>query len=239
MDNAQWLSVTEESLFMHDGLVRVSNLIELPHNITSNLGVSNVDAETGIAAYDTKTEPELSEKLLSVCATQNYSYTWFLEYRLNALCGLWTAQQNLAPPIQYVFGKDGPITEDVIAALKKQGLWKEPDQAAFTQRVGFLMLLPLLQSLNKIDPSVCSTTTQLLFSSLQECPPSGLAKEPPECLDGLENLLCSWLEQVNTDRSLVLDKIQLQTTAASLVALASARYTLMILILFFIHDFTN
>ena len=222
MDSAQWLSITEEALFLHDGLVRVSDLIELPHDITSTLNINPNDVENDITAYDSKTPSELSDKLLAVCATQNYSYTRLLEYRLNALSGLWNAQRNLAPPLQYMFGKDGQIPDEVVAVLKKQGLWKEPEQAAFTQRIGFLLLLPLLQSQSKLDNSVCSTTTQLLFSSLRQCLPSSLAKEPPECLDGLESLLCSWI-QTSHDQTFALSSEQLHTAASSVVAFACAR----------------
>ncbi|GAA6089462.1 probable E3 ubiquitin-protein ligase HECTD4 isoform X1 [Tachysurus ichikawai] len=36
LDSSQWLSVKEETIFLHDGLMRVTDLAELP----SELGVS-------------------------------------------------------------------------------------------------------------------------------------------------------------------------------------------------------
>lgn len=36
LDSTQWLSVKEETIFLHDGLMRVTDLAELP----SELGVS-------------------------------------------------------------------------------------------------------------------------------------------------------------------------------------------------------
>ena len=32
-DSAQWLSVKEETIFLHDGLIRVTDLAELPSEI--------------------------------------------------------------------------------------------------------------------------------------------------------------------------------------------------------------
>lgn len=36
IDSSQWLSVKEETIFLHDGLIRVTDLAELP----SEIGVS-------------------------------------------------------------------------------------------------------------------------------------------------------------------------------------------------------
>ena len=42
VDSSQWLSVKEETIFLHDGLIRVTDLAELP----SEIGVSEQgDAE--------------------------------------------------------------------------------------------------------------------------------------------------------------------------------------------------
>lgn len=42
IDSSQWLSVKEETIFLHDGLIRVTDLAELP----SEIGVSEQgDAE--------------------------------------------------------------------------------------------------------------------------------------------------------------------------------------------------
>ena len=224
MDSAQWLSVTEETLFLHDGLVRVSDLVELPNDIpfpssTANFQASELEAD--ISSYDTKTPAELSEKLSAVCATQNYSYTRLLEYRLNALCGLWNAQCSLAPS-QPSREKDGTLSEEAITLMKKQGLWKEPEQAAFTVRVSFLLVLPLLESQSRLDPSVCGLTTQLLSSCLRDCPPLSLAKEPPDCLNGLESLLCKWIGEGDAESSRLTNE-QLHVAVCAIVALASAR----------------
>lgn len=58
VDSSQWLSVKEETIFLHDGLIRVTDLAELP----SEIGVS----EQG------DTEQEVGESHLSHTHTKVY-----------------------------------------------------------------------------------------------------------------------------------------------------------------------
>jgi E3 ubiquitin-protein ligase HECTD4 len=66
-----------------------------------------------------------------------------------------------------------------------------------------------------------SNHAQLLLDCLRDCPPISLAKEPGDCLRGLENLLCSWLgEEKDKDTTVVVSDVQQKTSvAAALVAL--------------------
>lgn len=51
IDSSQWLSVKEETIFLHDGLIRVTDLAELP----SEIGVSeqgDTEQEVGEAIPD-------------------------------------------------------------------------------------------------------------------------------------------------------------------------------------------
>ena len=219
-DNSQWLSVTEETLFLHDDLIRVTDLVELPHDVNT---VHEVDHE--VVTFDSKSPSDLSERLKTVCGTQNNAYARLLEYRLNALRGFWSAQQQMALDEQAE--RDGASNEETIALLKKQGLWKEAEPAAFSTRVSLLLVLPLLQSQSKFDPALCGVTAQLLFNCLRDCPPLSLTKEPGDCLNGLENLLSTWLGE---DSSLVgelgpgvSDPLQRENAASALVALTCAR----------------
>lgn len=52
-DSAQWLSVKEETIFLHDGLIRVTDLAELPSEI---VGV----AEPGDTELEVRGGPQLS-----------------------------------------------------------------------------------------------------------------------------------------------------------------------------------
>ncbi len=171
IDNSQWLSVTEQTLFLHDGLIRVTDLVELPYDVNAS---DHSDGE--VVSFDSKSPTELSERLRTVCGTHNNTYARLLEYRLNALRGYWHAQQQIA--IEEQQERDATTQEETIAILKKQGLWKEAEQASFSTRFSLLLVLPLLQSQSKIDPALCGITAELLLNCLRECSPLSLTKEP-------------------------------------------------------------
>lgn len=218
-ENCQWFSVTEETLFLHDGLMRVTDLVELPVDVNTSH-----DSENEVISFDLKNPTELSNRLLSVCGNHNNAYAKLLEYRLNALQGLWNAQKQLSATEESE--KESSCTEETISLLKKQGLWKEPEKASFSTRVSVLLILPLLQSQSSIDPGLCGVTSEVLLSCLKDSAPLSLSKEPGDCLKGLENLLCSWLGENNesSNKYVVEDTVQRQTIACALVALACARY---------------
>lgn len=220
-DTSQWLSITEETLFLHDGLLRVTDLVELPQDI-ENVGGS----ENEVVSFDSKHPEELSAKLLAVCGTQNNAFNKLLEYRLNALKGLWKTHRHLAKEEQ--IEKESPVSqEETIHLLKKQGLLKDPEQASFSTRISLLLILPLLQSQSKADPELCGVTAGVLLNCLKDCAPLSLTKEPSDCLKGLESLLCSWLGEKfadgKTSTNKVHDKTQRENAASALVALACAR----------------
>lgn len=222
-DNCQWLSVTEETLFLHDGLMRVTDLVELPRDVNSAQ-----EEENEVVTFDAKNPSELSERLMTVCGRQNNAYARLLEYRLSALRGYWNAHKRIA--LEDQTERDAATQEETIALLKKQGLWKEPEQAAFSTRIGLLLVLPLLQSQSKIDPNLCGITADLLLNCLRDCPPLSLTKEPGDCLKGLETLLCSWLGESSdpnirgtNSQQAVSDPKQRENAASALVALACAR----------------
>ncbi|RVE68479.1 hypothetical protein OJAV_G00091690 [Oryzias javanicus] len=232
VDSSQWLSVKEETIFLHDGLIRVTDLAELP----SEIGVSEQgDTEQEILTFETKNPVELAERLRAVCGNQSNAYARLLEYRLNALRGLWGAQRQLALEEQQEREGTGGADEETLALLKRQGLLQQPEQAPFTSRVGLLLVFPLLQSQTRSDPALCGVTAEVLLSCLRDCQPLSLSKEPSDCLNGLEALLCSWLEDGAQEsgqhhgqaRPQVLHtQRQRENAAAALVALACARGSL-------------
>ncbi|XP_078523549.1 putative E3 ubiquitin-protein ligase HECTD4 isoform X2 [Lissotriton helveticus] len=219
-DSAQWLSVKEETIFLHDGLIRVTDLAELP----SEIGVSESgDTELEILTFETKNPTELAERLRAVCGNQSNAYARLLEYRLNALRGLWNAQRQIALEEQHE--RDGSGDEETLALLKRQGLLQQPEQAPFTSRMGLLLVFPLIQSQSRTDPSLCNITAEVLLNCLRDCQPLSLTKEPIDCLNGIESLLCSWLEETFASGQQILHK-QRENSAAALVALACARGSL-------------
>ncbi|TNN86402.1 E3 ubiquitin-protein ligase highwire [Liparis tanakae] len=232
VDSSQWLSVKEETIFLHDGLIRVTDLAELP----SEIGVSEQgDTEQEILTFETKNPVELAERLRAVCGNQSNAYARLLEYRLNALRGLWGAQRQLALEEQQDREGTGGADEETLALLKRQGLLQQPEQAPFTSRVGLLLVFPLLQSQTRSDPALCGVTAEVLLSCLRDCQPLSLSKEPADCLNGLEGLLCSWLEegpnesgqpQGQAHTQILHTHRQRENAAAALVALACARGSL-------------
>ncbi|XP_077165132.1 putative E3 ubiquitin-protein ligase HECTD4 isoform X4 [Paroedura picta] len=220
-DSAQWLSVKEETIFLHDGLIRVTDLAELPSEI---IGVAEPgDTELEILSFETKNPTELSERLRSVCGNQSNAYARLLEYRLNALRGLWNAQRQLALEEQHERENSGD--EETLALLKRQGLLQQPEQAPFTSRMGLLLVFPLIESQSRTDPSLCNITAEVLLTCLRDCQPLSLTKEPTDCLNGIESLLCSWLGETSTSGQQIPHK-QKENAAAALVALACARGSL-------------
>lgn len=200
-----------------------------------------------ILTFETKNPAELSERLRAVCGNQSNAYARLLEYRLNALRGLWGAQRQLALEEQQehegVSGSHGGADDETVTLLKRQGFLQHhhhphhppmpggSDQAPFTSRVGLLLVFPLLQSQTRHDPSLCGVTAEVLLACLRDCQPLSLGKEPADCLNGLERLLCSWLEggsdaEGSTQGRPLLTQQQRQNAAAALVALACARYVL-------------
>ncbi|XP_005729506.1 probable E3 ubiquitin-protein ligase HECTD4 isoform X5 [Pundamilia nyererei] len=232
VDSSQWLSVKEETIFLHDGLIRVTDLAELP----SEIGVSEQgDTEQEILTFETKNPVELAERLRAVCGNQSNAYARLLEYRLNALRGLWGAQRQLALEEQQEREGTGGADEETLALLKRQGLLQQPEQAPFTSRVGLLLVFPLLQSQTRSDPALCGVTAEVLLACLRDCQPLSLSKEPADCLNGLEGLLCSWLEDGaqesgpvhgHTQPQILQTHRQRENAAAALVALACARGSL-------------
>uniref|UniRef100_A0A8D0P9L2 HECT domain E3 ubiquitin protein ligase 4 n=1 Tax=Sus scrofa TaxID=9823 RepID=A0A8D0P9L2_PIG len=221
-DSAQWLSVKEETIFLHDGLIRVTDLAELPSEILGAPEAADTDLE--ILTFETKNPTELAERLRSVCGNQSNAYARLLEYRLNALRGLWNAQRQLALEEQHERESSGD--EETLALLKRQGLLQQPEQAPFTSRMGLLLVFPLIQSQSRTDPSLCNITAEVLLNCLRDCQPLSLTKEPADCLNGIETLLCSWLEETS-DTGCHIPHKQKENAAAALVALACARLLLL------------
>ncbi|XP_041456057.1 probable E3 ubiquitin-protein ligase HECTD4 isoform X4 [Lytechinus variegatus] len=236
-DTTQWLSVNEESLFLHDGLLRVSDLVNLPKHL-NNANPQNSSDE--VVSFDTKNPTELSQRLVSVCERHNniYAYSRLLEYRLNALKGLWNAHLQINSNVEQLeretFGEEEVTNAAGIGGLSllKKVAWHGAEPAAFSSRLGLLLLFPLLRSQQRINPELSSETAVLLLNCLRDCLPLSLSKEPTDCLDGLENLLSSWLGE--SDEIDVIARVkpheeqhalqqQRQQLASALVAFACAR----------------
>lgn len=67
IDSSQWLSVKEETVFLHDGLIRVTDLAELP----SEIGVSEQgDTEQEVG----ETIPDKGSTYTQLCFFKSFIY---------------------------------------------------------------------------------------------------------------------------------------------------------------------
>ena len=204
-DSHQWDGVTEDSLFLNDGLLRVADLITIPPEICSADSASNItwDVETSIEL----SSHQLAKQIERMYCYKSSSYQRFQDYRLCALKGFWESlksEQELEPTVS-----------STSIAMKTQNSSPLP----FTSRVSLLLIFPLLEVQSATNPELCKSTSKLLIDCLKDCKPLSLANEPPDCLDGLENLLCKW---INDEKFVGADQ-EKACLASTLVILACAR----------------
>jgi len=205
-DPWQWLAVTEERLLLHDGLAIMSDSIAVPS------GVADMkDEDSGLPVLDGKSPEELAKIICKECSTKTTSYASLMEYRLNALKGLWKALKAFEESNASTVAKETSSSSQTMSG----------HTVSFASRVSLVLIFPLIKSLSKLDPTLSSETASILLETLRACEPLSLSGEPPDCISGLENLLCSWLHSVQENsEEVALD--QVQNAASALVALAVA-----------------
>ncbi|KAL0187666.1 hypothetical protein M9458_014765, partial [Cirrhinus mrigala] len=142
----------------------------------------------------TKNPVELAERLRAVCGNQSNAYTRLLEYRLNALRGLWGAQRQLALEEQQEHD-GGPTTRRWPCLSGRASCNLNITTILITLRCP---PAPTRHRLPHVSGSCwsfhyCSRKRGTTLRSVAS--PLSLGKEPADCLNGLERLLCSWLEE--------------------------------------------
>lgn len=205
-DTWQWLAVSEERLLLHDGLTAMSDHIAVPG------GVAELkENEQSMPVLDGKSPEDLAKIILKECSTKTTSYASLMEYRLNALKGLWKA-------LKYF---EDSHASSVAKEISSTSHTSSERTVSFASRVSLVLVFPLIKSLSRIDPTLSSDTASILLETLRACEPLSLSGEPPDCISGLENLLCSWLHSVQ-EVSGDVSVSQVQNAASALVALAVA-----------------
>lgn len=201
----QWLAVSEERLLLHDGLTRMADHIAVPTGVAD---ISNEDF--GLPVLDGKSPEELAEIIRKECSTKSTTYASLMEYRLNALGGLWQAMKELEEKHGSGTSKDAGTSS---SSSSRQA-------ASFASRVSLVLIFPIMKSLSKLDPNLSSEAASILLESLRACEPLSLSNEPQDCITGLENLLTSWLSTVQESSDVPI--AQVQNAASALVALSVA-----------------
>ena len=201
----QWRAVNEERLLLHDGLMRMANFVPVPSGVADSS-----EEDFGLPVLDGKTPAELACIIRKECNTRTTTYASLMQYRLNALTGLWLAireveqQRRSSTAKESASSASSPTTHSV----------------SFASRVSLVLIFPIMRSLAKFDTSLSSETAGILLESLRACEPLSLTSEPHDCISGLESLLVSWLDGAQENEDVPVN--QIQNAASALVALSVA-----------------
>lgn len=201
----QWLAVSEDRLLLHDGLVRVADLVPVPNGVTE-LGEEDYD----LPVLDGKTPTELATIIQKECSTKNTVYASLIEYRRSALKGLWQALKEFE--IKRASSAASESNTPTQSSTNQTG--------SFASRISLVLIFPMLKSLSAVDPGLSSETARILLESLRACEPLTLSSEPTDCIRGLESMLTSWLRAAMEEGG--GDSLLVQNAASALVALGVA-----------------
>jgi E3 ubiquitin-protein ligase HECTD4 len=180
LDDETWSSVTEQTILLQDGLKYVADLVSAPE-FDSNSSSTFVDCEF---RFETSWIAKLAQRLQASLCMQRSPYQLFFDFRQRTIIYLWLSEKKRFESCKTVDAKgEGSKTTA-----------EERKAVSFSSHVSLLLLLPLLESQSRIDPSLPISCTELLLHCLKECSPNSLSIEPRSCTDGLERLLCSWLD---------------------------------------------
>ena len=222
-----WSSVTEQSIFLDDGLKFVVEVLQPPPVSTERSAYVECISEH---KFETSSNAELSKRLLNACALQHGSYYKFFDYRQRALLGLWHSQKSKITTLSSKIslppaGSHGGLKFSK-GDFKPKG---QPQDVSFSSHVSLLLLVPILQSQSRTDPLLAGQCSELLLQCLQNCPPNSLSVEPISCIKGLADLLFSWLQPANDEENkskheeLARCGVKRESLVAALIALACGR----------------
>lgn len=201
-DAWQWLSVNEDRILLHDGLILLVDYIAVPS------GISDTTTEdAGLPALDGKTPTELAEIIHRECGVKLVTFGSLLEYRFNALKGLWKSIRDME--------KKGLVPHSKKELTNSRA---SNAGASFSSRMSLILIFPIMKSLSKFDPNLSSEAASVLLETLRACEPMSLNQESQDCINGLESLLHSWLNSVQGQSEMA----QVQNAASALVALSVA-----------------
>ena len=216
-----WSSVTEQNIFLNDGLKFVVEVLQAPPVSSQHIAFVDCISEH---KFDTSSNAELSKRLLNTCALQHGSYYKFFSYRQRALLGLWHSQKAKLTKLSLKISRPPAGAKSATGDTRSKGQLQD---VSFSSHVSLLLLLPILQSQSRTDPSLAGRCSELLLQCLQNCPPNSLAVEPASCIKGLADLLCSWLQQAangSGEENVAVSQVKRESLVAALVALACGRY---------------
>jgi E3 ubiquitin-protein ligase HECTD4 len=227
-----WSPIQEETLFSNDGLKFVVNLTEIPRVVqtleSSNSRRDGVDSDLNSSEF---CADATAKELQDLFVTQTSQYARYFRYRQNALEKLWRKREELKTSPKLSCDTKGKVER--LATVAKR-------RVDFSSRVSLLLLIPLIKSHSKTDPSLAEHSTEILFQCLKDCLPNSLSDEPLSCVTGLADLLTGWLagdlkyeqnlESSELENACAMEKehnitvVQNETVIGCLLSLACARY---------------
>ena len=222
-----WSSVTEQSIFLDDGLKFLVEVLQPPPVSTERSAYVECISEH---KFETSSNAELGKRLLNACAIQHGSYYKFFNYRQRALLGLWHSQKSKITTLSSKIslppaGSHGGLKFSK-GDFKPKG---QPQDVSFSSHVSLLLLVPILQAQSRTDPLLAGECSELLLQCLQNCPPNSLSVAPISCIKGLSDLLFGWLQQANDEENkskreeLARCGVKRESLVAALIALACGR----------------
>lgn len=223
-----WSSVTEQSIFLDDGLKFVVEVLQPPPISTERSAfVESISDHK----FETSSNTELSKRLWNACALQHGSYYKFFSYRQRALLGLWHSQKSKISSLttSHLSSKISRPPGGLKASKGDIKLKGQTQDVSFSSHVSLLLLVPILQSQSRTDPLLAGQCSELLLQCLQNCAPNSLAVEHDSCIQGLVDLLCSWLQQASDEENksryeeLARCGVKRENLVAALIALACGR----------------
>lgn len=219
-----WSSVTEQNIFLDDGLKFVVEVVQPPPASTQQTSFEDCISEQ---KFDTSSNAELSKRLLYTCALQHGSFYKFFNYRQRALIGLWQSAKAKLTKLSLKISRPPAASKLTATGDRQKG---QLANVSFSSHVSLLLLLPILQSQSRTDPSLAGQCAELLLQCLQDCAPNSLAAEPVTCIRGLADLLCNWLQQgrqaeiIIGNQNVAGCQLKRETLVAALIVLACGRY---------------
>lgn len=226
-----WFPIEEDTLFSDHGLKLVVNLAEIPEDVKAL--ESSISQRDGVDSDLNPSEfcaDATAKELQDLFVTQTSQYARYFRYRQHALETLWQRREKL---------RNSPKSCCEISAKDEQLATVTKRRIDFSSRVSLLLLIPLIKSHCKSDPSLADHSTQILFQCLKDCLPNSLSDEPLSCVTGLADLLTGWLaddltneenvENIELENACRMDKkpcravVQNETIISCLLSLACAR----------------
>ena len=215
----QWMSLTEEVIFLLDGSLHLSELLRPPeHNPLSQDFDRHIQQLASTS--DGMDAAALSAKIEEICRHGHNLCQMQTDYQLQALTGLWAAREQCLRAQRERCAKEQNRT--AAANRARDGEGAADDAEKVRAKLSMMLLFPLLQSQSRTDPALRSVTTRLLTEFLRQRAASPMSIEDADgSLVGLEDMLIEWIRGEGTS------VVHMREAATALVSLACAKQSLL------------